>query len=83
MTKKVFLVFDKVSGEGVVFSNREDAEYAATGVAETRMLSAIAEHWRECYGWEEEYDADRVVFPVIELEIFPSLMLDQEPAQND
>ena len=58
---KAFLVWNKEAGEGVVFSDRNDAVYAATERAESFGVSTLADEWRGVYGESgEKYEVREI-----------------------
>lgn len=67
---KAYLVWnpDAGDGEGVVFTDKPDAEYASTGKGMSITdggVPTLAEEFRDIYA----YDEPRKVFPIIEIEV--------------
>ncbi len=64
---KAFLVWNIESDEGLVFTDKHDARYAATGKLSSNMMgvSTIASEWRDCYAFD---DPERI-FPIIKIDV--------------
>jgi hypothetical protein len=63
--KNIFIVFSYTAGEGVVFDDKNDAAYAATGEKHCFApgISSLAQEWRDLYAENNEQ------FEIIEKEI--------------
>jgi hypothetical protein len=62
---KAYAVWNEEAGEGVVFADRGDAEYAATGRSRSSGLSTVADEWRNIYGENgEQYDIQEIEYRV-------------------
>lgn len=58
---KAFLVWNKEAGEGVVFTDSNDAIYAATGSDTPCGVSTLAYEWRDVYGESgEQYEVQEI-----------------------
>ena len=63
---KLYMVlkqFDDGDAEGVVFTNRKDAMFAATGRMSGAMcgVSTVADNWRDYYGDDgEQYEVKEI-----------------------
>lgn len=60
---KAFLVWNKEAGEGVVFADRNDANFAARPRPAPCGISTLADEWRNIHGESGEQ------YPVQEIEI--------------
>lgn len=58
---KAYLVLTECGGEGVMFSNRPDARFAATGYKTGFDSSTLAETFREIYAYDEPNKQFRMV----------------------
>lgn len=52
--QEYYLVMNRPEDEGLVFMDRQDATYAATGQAMSIGVSTIADAWRDTYGEDGE-----------------------------
>ncbi len=63
---KIQLVWNAQAEEGIAFSSKVDAKYAATGLNTSLMgVSSLASDWRDTYAQDEP----ERIFPIIEIDV--------------